>query len=293
MKLSVFTVATPDMTPKELVKAASVAGIEGIEWRYKGIPDEARAETPSFWGRNLASIDPAGTNDNILDIRNLTAQAGLTSIALVPYLSVTDLASTEQAFEAARVLGASMMRVGVPSYNRTENYHELYKRADAYLSEVQEMSRTYGVKALVETHHGTIAPSASLAYRLVSRFDPDHVGVLYDPGNMVHEGFENYRMGLEMLGPYLAHVHVKNAVWKKKEGISGTTDSVELEYECNWSPLLGGIVPWSQVLRDLVSVDYKGYLGIEDFSQSLSSEEMLKNFSHHMKALLGEIRAEV
>lgn len=291
MKLSVFTVATPDMTPKELVNAASVAGIEGIEWRYKGIPEQAQAETPSFWGRNLASIDPAGTNDDILAIRNLTTEAGLTSIALVPYLSVTDLASTEQAFEAARLLGASMMRVGVPSYNRTENYHELYKRADAYLSEVQEMSRTYGVKALVETHHGTIAPSASLAYRLVSRFDPDHVGVLYDPGNMVHEGFENYRMGLEMLGPYLAHVHVKNAVWREKEGTSGT--NAESEYECNWSPLLGGIVTWSQVLRDLVSVDYKGYLGIEDFSQSLSSEEMLKNFSHHMRTLLGEIRAEV
>ncbi|WP_454190677.1 sugar phosphate isomerase/epimerase family protein [Paenibacillus sp. Marseille-Q7038] len=293
MKLSVFTVATPDMTPKELVKAASVAGIEGVEWRYKGIPEHAKAETPSFWGRNLASIDPAGTNDDILDVRNLTTEAGLTSIALVPYLSVTDLASTEQAFEAARVLGASMMRVGVPSYNRTENYHELYKRADAYLSEVQEMSRTYGVKALVETHHGTIAPSASLAYRLVSRFDPDHVGVLYDPGNMVHEGFENYRLGLEMLGPYLAHVHVKNAVWKEKEGTSSATGSVESEYECNWSPLLGGIVTWSQVLQDLVSVDYKGYLGIEDFSQSLSSEEMLKNFSHHMRALLDEIRAEV
>lgn len=185
-----------------------------------------------------------------------------------------------------------MMRVGVPSYNGTENYHELYTRAETYLSGVQEMSQTYGVKALVETHHGTIAPSASLAYRLVSRFDPDHVGVLYDPGNMVHEGFENYKMGLEMLGPYLAHVHVKNAVWKEKAG-SGITGSGKSEYECTWSPLLSGLVTWSQVLRDLVSVDYKGYLGIEDFSQSLSSGEMLKDFSLHMRTLLSEIRTEV
>lgn len=293
MKLSVFTVATPDMTPKELVKAVSAAGIEGIEWRYKGIPEQAKAENPSFWGKNLASIDPAGTNDDIIAVRTLTAEEGLTSIALVPYLSVTDLASTEQAFEAARILGASMMRVGVPSYNRTENYRELYKQADAYLSEVQNMAQTYGIKALVETHHGTIAPSASLAYRLVSRFDPNHVGVLYDPGNMVHEGFENYRMGLEMLGPYLAHVHVKNAVWKEKESAASPADSKESVYECSWSPLNSGIVTWSQVLEDLISVDYKGYLGIEDFSQSLSSEEMLKNFSHHIRTLLSEVRAGV
>lgn len=84
MKLSVFTVATPDMSPKELIKAASVAGIEGIEWRCKGIPEQAKTETPSFWRRNLASIDPAGTNNDIIAVRNLTAQEGLTSIALVP-----------------------------------------------------------------------------------------------------------------------------------------------------------------------------------------------------------------
>ncbi|WP_211745815.1 sugar phosphate isomerase/epimerase family protein [Paenibacillus sp. Marseille-Q4541] len=293
MKLSVFTVATPDFTPEELVKAASSAGLEGIEWRYKGIPEHAIAESPSFWGRNLASIDPAGTLEDITAIRNLTEKEGLTSIALVPYLSATDLVSTEQAFEAARALGATMMRVGVPSYNRTENYNELFKTGISYLSEVQEMSRTYGVKAIVETHHVTIAPSASLAYRLVSTFDPNHIGVLYDPGNMVHEGYENYRMGLELLGPYLAHVHVKNAVWTQKPGTDVVDGLEEIQYGCKWSPLLDGVVPWSQVLQDLVSVGYEGYLGIEDFSQSLSSAEMLKHFSHSMRTLLGELRTEV
>ncbi|GIX08239.1 MAG: hypothetical protein KatS3mg115_2642 [Candidatus Poribacteria bacterium] len=49
-------------------------------------------------------------------------------------------------------------------------------------------------------------------------FRPEQVGVIHDAGNMVHEGFENYQMGCELLGPYLAHVHVKNAAWVREAG---------------------------------------------------------------------------
>ena len=52
MKLSVFTVATPDLQPEELAKAAADAGIEGIEWRFKEIPEEVAGEKPSFWRHN-------------------------------------------------------------------------------------------------------------------------------------------------------------------------------------------------------------------------------------------------
>ncbi|MCM3782821.1 sugar phosphate isomerase/epimerase [Neobacillus mesonae] len=286
MKLSVFTVSTPDLSPEQLLQAALEAGIDGIEWRYKGIPDEAKDEQPSFWRKNLCSIDPVQADEEVTEIRALTERYGLKSIALVPYLTSGDLAATEQAFSSAQKLGASMMRVGVPGYNRTIPYDDLYKGAVSYLNEVQELSRQYGVKALVETHHGTIAPSAGLAHRLVSSFDPQHIGVLYDPGNMVHEGYENYRMGLELLGPYLAHVHVKNAGWvQAAEQGSG----LETHYQSQWSPLLDGAVRWSTVLTDLAAVGYDGYLGIEDFSKSFSSADMLKNFSTSMHALRNEV----
>lgn len=286
MLLSIFTVATPDLLPEQMLKAASDAGIQGIEWRYKGVPMDAGQEEPSFWRRNLASIDPENADEEIAKAAALTEQFGLKSIALVPYLTSGDLTATELAFQSAHKLGAAMMRVGVPGYNRSADYHELYKGAIDYLSEVQEMSRQYGVKALVETHHGTIAPSAGLAYRLVSSFDPNHIGVLYDPGNMVHEGYENYRMGLELLGPYLAHVHVKNANWVQLEQ---QDSEIETCYQAKWSPLLNGVVRWSTVLEDLDSVGYKGYLGIEDFSQSCSSAEMLKNFTQSMHSLRNQL----
>ena len=36
--------------------------------------------------------------------------------------------------------------------------------------------------------------------------DPKHVGIIHDAGNMIIEGFENWRLGLEILGEYLAAV---------------------------------------------------------------------------------------
>ncbi|WP_438348340.1 sugar phosphate isomerase/epimerase family protein [Paenibacillus sp. FA6] len=288
MKLSVFTVSVPDLTPRELGAAASAAGIEGIEWRFKGIPDDALEESPSFWRHNRCSINPGRWEEETSECIDVASTYHLKSIALVPYLNDLDLQATEQAFQAASRLGASLVRVGVPSYDRTTSYGDLYSSATRYLSQVQEYAQQYHVKAMIETHHVTIAPSASLAHRLVESFDPTHIGVLYDPGNMVHEGFENYRMGLELLGPYLAHVHIKNAVWTPKKQ-SDLIRPGEANWEGVWTQIDKGIVPWLEVMRDLHSVGYEGYVGIEDFSGTYDSIEMLEQAANLFRDLKDQL----
>lgn len=303
MKLSVFTVAVPDLNAAELASAAAAAGIEGIEWRFRGIPEDALSEQPSYWRNNRCSIDPDRWQEQVPAFRETAAVHGRQSIALVPYLSCGDLPAAEQAFQAASKLGASMMRVGVPGYDRTTAYPELYAKAVRYLNEVQDMAKQYSIKAVVETHHQTIAPTASLAHRLVQSLDPEHVGVLYDPGNMVHEGYENHRMGLELLGPYLAHVHVKNAGWYVKEAgdtrdqaasspSSGYDLPLSTSWQCHWAPLTEGMVDWVQMVRDLRAMGYDGYYGIEDFSGVLQSKVMLQHFADVFAAIERRINEE-
>ncbi len=279
MKLSVFTVATPDLQPEELAKAAADAGIEGIEWRFKEIPEEAAGEEPSFWRHNRCSMDPNGTQEDWLGFQQAADKHGRRSLAVVPYLTCGDVEATEKVMQAAKLIGASFIRAGIPGYDRKRNYNELYDQAVRYLHEVQDLAAAYGVKAVVETHHLTIAPSAGLTHRIVSHFNPQHIGVLYDPGNMVHEGYENYRMGLELLGPYLAHVHVKNGGYRKTTAENGTSAT----WSGEWVPLDQGAVPWKQVIQDLQSVGYEGYYGIEDFSGTFESREMLLRFAEQMK----------
>ncbi|MCS7461276.1 sugar phosphate isomerase/epimerase [Paenibacillus doosanensis] len=285
MKLSVFTVVTPDLTPEELGAAAKEAGIDGIEWRFKETPAEFKDEQPSFWRRNLCSIDPSASDEELERFARIASDNGLQTISVTPYLQAGDIEATERVLQVAQKLGAKVIRVGVPGYDRSVNYNELFDKEVRYLEAVEPLAKQYGIKCLVETHHNTIIASASAALRLVSRFNPEHIGVLFDPGNMVHEGYENFRMGMEMLGPYLAHVHIKNTGWKKSEvredGSQGWTSY--------WEPNLEGIVNWKQVLSDLKAVGYDGYLGVEDFSGKYASKELLKQYAEEVRAILASI----
>jgi len=279
MKLSVFTVVTPDLTPEELVKAAREAGLDGVEWRFKEVPKDVNGEKPSFWGNNLCSIDPSLSEPEMLKFKEITEAGGLEVVSVTPYLNEMNLDATEHVFHTARLLGAKMIRVGAASYDGTQSYPELYETTVRYLKEAERMAKQYGVKGIVETHHKTIAPSASLAHRLVSHCDPDHIGVLFDPGNMVHEGYENFRMGMQLLGPYLAHVHVKNAHWVQ----DGRREDGTANWRSEWTPMREGIINFGSLLRDLKSVGYDGYLGIEDFSGQYASGELLKQFGEFMR----------
>ncbi|KIL38231.1 xylose isomerase [Gordoniibacillus kamchatkensis] len=283
MKLSVFTVSTPDLTPEQLAREAKAAGLDGIEWRYKEVPEEAKGEAPSFWRNNLCSISPYASEEEQLEFKAAAERNGLVSLSVTPYLNDLDVAATERALRTAKLIGASFIRVGVAGYNRSETFGELFNKTRNYLREAAALCSEYGVKGLIEIHHNTIAPSPSAAYRLVEGHDPDTLGVLYDPGNMVHEGMENYRMGLELLGPYLAHVHVKNGAWKPGERQADGT----VAWSCGWTPMREGIVNWKQVVADLKAVGYAGYLGIEDFSGQYDSRAMLHEFAAYMRELLG------
>ncbi|NBC69933.1 sugar phosphate isomerase/epimerase family protein [Paenibacillus sacheonensis] len=289
MKLSIFTVAAPDLTPEELCEAAAAAGIAGLEWRCKETPAELLQEKPSFWGNNQCTISPNAGDAEISRFRHAAAGYNRQTIAVTPYLACGDIEGTEQVLRLAKRLDASMVRVGVPGYDRSKPYGELFGQAVRYLKEVERLALEYGVKALVETHHQTIAPSASLAHRLVSAFNPDAVGVLYDPGNMVHEGFENYRMGMELLGPYLAHVHVKNAGWQSVSPGTTADHLNPVQWNSGWAPIANGIVPWKQVLRDLRAVGYDGWFGVEDFSGTFDTRTMLQAYADQMNTWMEEI----
>ncbi|MBZ0299025.1 MAG: sugar phosphate isomerase/epimerase, partial [Anaerolineae bacterium] len=176
------------------------------------------------------------------------------------YIDVGNLAAVEQAMEFARICGARNIRVNPGRWPDPDglSYAASYERAKAFLGECQALGKQSGVRTIVEMHHGTITCSAALAHRLVADFDPDYIGVLHDAGNCVYEGFENYDMGIQLLGPHLAHVHIKNAAYQRPEG-GGV-------WNAQWAPLEDGVVNWDNLFAALKQAGYDGWLGIEDFS---------------------------
>ena len=265
MKVGVFTVALPDLTPEEAVRELKDAGYDGVEWRVARVPEEARSEEPSFWGNNLCTLAP--TEEDARRARRISEEAGLEVPGLGTYVGVGDLEAAHEAMRFAMMAGAPQVRVGAGAPDGRP-YEELFAAAREFLEGVEDLARSHGLKALIEIHHRTICPSASLAHRLVSAFDPDLLGVILDPGNMAQEGFEDYRIGAEGLGPYLAHVHIKNSAFERPAG-GGV-------WEPRWAPLEDGVVDFGLVFEALEHVGYTGWLVMEDFSGVRPSREALR-----------------
>ncbi len=266
MKIGVFTVGLPDLTPEEAVRELADAGYDGVEWRVARVPEEIRGEKPSFWGNNLCTLEPVV--EEAERARSLAEGAGLEIPGLGTYIDVGDLKATEEAMRFAKSAGAPQIRVGRPD-GIGRSFGEMFEKSRAFLEEVEGLAGGYGVKALIEIHHGTIYPSASLAHRLVDGLDPERVGVIFDPGNMVFEGFEDYRIGLDLLGPYLAHVHLKNAAYDRPED-GGV-------WRARWAPLEDGVVDFDLLFEGLQAAGYDGWLVIEDFSAARPSREALRH----------------
>ncbi|MGH2558773.1 MAG: sugar phosphate isomerase/epimerase family protein [Thermomicrobiales bacterium] len=259
MKFAIFTVSLPEWTPDEAVKRLAEIGYDGVEWR---IVDDAPRETPGFWQGNRCTFPLSSFVEDAPPIRALTEAAGLAIPAIASYVQANDLENVERVMRGMKALGVSMGRIQVPKYDGTTGYADLRDQARQDYRAVERLARDYGVKALVEIHHNTIVPSASATRLFLDGFDPDAVGAIYDPGNMVHEGHERYRLGLETLGPYLAHVHAKNTGWRQ----AGEREDGTSAWEAHWAPLGAGIVNLSELFGALRAIGYDEWVSVEDFT---------------------------
>jgi len=280
MKFAVFTVMTPEWDLPTAARKIADTGYDGIEWRVQWVDPARAGGPPSFWGNNRATVPVDRIEEEAEQVRQITVAAGLALAPLASYLNIAELDRIKAVFRAAQRMGAPAVRVNLDRYDRTRRYQALYGEAIARLEPVVALARETGVKALVELHFGNICPSAGLAHRLLSHFDPRYIGAIYDPGNMVAEGLENWRMGMELLGEYLAHVHIKNQAWR----VDHTGPDGTVVWRCQAAPLREGIVNWREVLADLQAVGYDGWLSFEDFSAVPTEQKIAENLRACLKS---------
>lgn len=270
MKYAVFTVSIPDYTPEVAVREVKDAGYDGIEWRV--IDQEQAPAGRGFWAANKATLPLTTLAERATDYRKLSDDAGLETPSIGTYVSCDNLADVELAMTGARALGVSQLRVRVPGYDGQAPFQPIWATARQQYRDVADLAKKHSLKAVLELHHRSITPSASSARLFLDGLDPDHVGVIHDAGNMVHEGYETHRLSLEMLGPYLAHVHVKNARWfPKVQDADGT-----MVWMCDWAPVHRGIIDMRALFKAMKQVGYDGWVGLEDFSTDVPIEQRLR-----------------
>jgi len=274
---AVFTVMCPEYDLEGTAALAAEVGLDGLEWRVTNKAPEPIAQ-PSYWQANRSTVDIEDVEADLARAKAIADRYGLNMPILGTYMRCDALPVIEAAMGAAAAVGCRKMRVGPPGYDGSRPYPELFDQASRDFERVAALSARHGVQACLEMHMGNITPSAGLAYRLVSNFDPTQIGVIFDPGNMVVEGFENYRMALELLGPYLSHVHAKNCLWVQ----TGHEDGIA-KWEWRMAAVKEGQADWTKIVAALKKVRYQGWLSFEDFSEGDTRTKLIEGLAYLKK----------
>jgi sugar phosphate isomerase/epimerase len=267
--LGICSVSLFDHTPDQAIATAVAAGYGGIEWR---VTDAGAGAGTDRFTDNRCTLAP----DEVAGAVARCADAGLTVIGLDTYVDSGDRDGAERALALAAATGVPWIRFRAPWRDGTP-IQQAFDAASAFVADLERRALAHGVRALLELHQRTICPSASLAHRLLSGADPGAVGVLYDAGNLAIEGYEDHRTALELLGPHLAGVHLKNVAFDRPGG-GGV-------WQPRWSPLDDGVVDVAGLLAALDAVGFGGWISLEDFSDDRTPADT----AHHNAAVLARL----
>lgn len=280
MKVSATTVMLPHLNLQQTCKLLSDLEFDGIELRVRRLAPEKANDAPSSWGRHLTDVSPDNILERAEEVKSTVADHGLQFAGFASACSATDLDHVKLLAKGAQAVGCPAIRLSCSGYNGTVNYHELYKEAVESYAEALKITRKYGIKVLVEMHGGTIHPSASLAHRIVSNFDAADIGVIYDPQNMVKDGFETIPMALELLGDYLAHIHVG----AHRPSPNEPNEKGIITWSWSGCPMSEGLYDFSKMVKSLKKVGYSGFISVEDF-RGIPVEERLENAINFLRSL--------
>jgi len=289
-KFSVTTVMLPEHDLHEAAALLSKLGFQGVEWRTRRIPPEHAGKPFSFWGNHKNDLTPERFKKEAKEIRKLCDDHGLRIVGLAPQAAVTQLDDVALLADGAAEAGAGnsrgesypvAVRLLAPRwYDGTIPYPTLFLEAVEAFGKALEITRARKVKVLVEIHNNTIVVSASLTHRLLVHFSPDDIGAIYDINNMTRDGYETPRIALELLGPYLAHVHL--GATKPVAGAKDAAGTVQWKWE--GCPLGEGLLHLPGIFSELSHAHYTGFVSLEDFRVAPAEGKLMESLAY-LKAI--------
>lgn len=265
MKISATTVMMPQYDMRETAECLSRLGFDGVEWRCRHIPAGTEDKPYSPWGNVKNDFSPNNLAERGEELVALSREFGLEIAGLATAMRADELDEVRKVAEGCAKWGIGKFRIGAPrGYNAEENYRDFLADTIKTMAEALKITSALGVRVLLEIHRNTVACSASQAYLVVKEFDPAHIGVIFDIANMsLGQGHEPTKMGLDLLGEYVAHVHAGGGQPVPTE----RNEQGQLQYRWDTVDLADSIIDVPAFVSQLKAMDYQGFLSVEDFRE--------------------------
>ena len=278
MQISLYTLVTKDFSLAESLERAVKAGFPAVDLRQ---------------GRNAEDtvhLAQAITDAETEAVRAQVAAAGLAISGLTSYYSLgrTDPAEAQanleglrRSFALARILGTTRVRCSGVLINMEAGYETAREAFRRQVDEIAADAAATGVTLTIEQHGGTFFSSAGQILDMLRGVGNEYIGIVYDPGNCVYEGYERPSVQVEMLAHLIKAVHVKNAMPISSEAAQETLPAEARRLD-------QGLLDWKDIVARLRASGYDAYLTLEDFWGGFASAQEKLNWD---AAYLKEIAA--
>jgi sugar phosphate isomerase/epimerase len=118
----------------------------------------------------------------------------------------------------------------------------------------------------MENHGSRILGSPELVVELLDKVASDHLGVIYEPHNLMAQAGYDYRKALEIMRDHIIHVHFKDGRLVPEKRNYVPTLMGEGEFDFAW------------VLNRLDQIGYEGEFGLEYEVEEVPAEEGIRQF---------------
>ncbi len=247
IRLSLFTKPWKDVPLPQLARFVSNLGFDGVELPirpgFQIHPDNFRTALPQavreFAGNGLSVFSVAGPAE-------------------------------ESMFTACAECGIPMIRVMYRVNGRA--YREAEKEAIDDLNRLRPLAEKYGVAVGVQNHCGSFVPqNASGLRQLLQSFDPRHICAIWDAAHNALHG-ENEEFALNIVWPHIGMVNLKNACWKRTNGL----EEKAAEWEHFMTTGRRGLASWPRIVGYLNKQRYDGVVCLTaEYTDNAQTEQYI------------------
>ncbi len=261
VQISLYTLLANSVSLEEAIRLAAEAGFDAIDIRQRDDGIHITHEISDAQALAIAHrVEDAG-----LHVSGLTTYWEIGCVELAAAREQLD--GLYRSMEVACVLGARFVRVSAADYKREYSYEVCRAAFREQMMTVAEVAAEMDLVVTPEQHGGRYIASAGQVLDMCRGLEHPNLGIVFDPGNAVSEGFERPWVQVRMLGSWIKNVHVKNRMTAAGEpGINDRLPGSNCKVD-------EGVLNWDLIAEELAGIGYSGYLTCEDFAEFPSLAE--------------------
>jgi sugar phosphate isomerase/epimerase len=150
----------------------------------------------------------------------------------------------------AREFGVELIRV-FTFWRKGDLTPSIEERIVQAFAEPLRIAEAEGVTLVLENEHACYIGTGAEAARVLSAIDSPRMSACWDPGNAYCAGERPYPDGYSAIRPFLAHVHVKDAIVDPADG------------QARFTVIGEGEIDYGEHFAALRADGYRGYLSLE------------------------------